>query len=169
MEQLARDARITTLYEGTTGIQSLDLMGRKTAATQAAGLKLFLAQIEAFAKAHENDAALSEFIVPLRQKAAEWATLTQGILQRAAGDPEEIGAASTDYLFYSGYVALAYCWARSVAAANASAHPESFRQSKLETARFYFARILPRTLAHASAIESGAAPLMAMDAERFAP
>ncbi len=169
MEQLARDARITTLYEGTTGIQSLDLMGRKTAATQAAGLKLFLAQIEAFAKAHENDAALSEFIVPLRQKATEWAALTQGILQRAAGDPEEIGAASTDYLFYSGYVTLAYWWARSVAAANASAHPQSFRQSKLETARFYFARILPRTLSHAAAIESGAAPLMAMDAERFAP
>ena len=94
-------------------------------------------------------------------------TLTQGILQRAAGDPEEIGAASTDYLFYSGYVVLAYWWARSVAAANASAHAQSFKQSKLETARFYFARILPRTLGHAAAIESGAAPLMAMDAERF--
>ena len=78
-------------------------------------------------------------------------------------------AASTDYTFYSGYVALAYWWARSVAAANASAHAQSFRQSKLETARFYYARILPRTLAHAAAIESGAAPLMAMDAERFGP
>ena len=167
MEQLARDARITTLYEGTTGIQSLDLMGRKTASTKAAGLKLFLAQIEAFAKEHEGDASLAEFIAPLRQKAAEWSALTQGILQRAAGDPEELGAASTDYLFYSGYVALAYWWARSVAAANASAHPQSFKQSKLETARFFYARILPRTLAHAAAIESGATPLMAMDAERF--
>jgi len=167
MEQLARDARITTLYEGTTGIQALDLMGRKTASTKAAGLKLFLAQIEAFAKEHEGDASLAEFILPLRQKAAEWATLTQGILQRAAGNPEEIGAASTDYLFYSGYVALAYWWARSVAAAEASAHSNAFKQSKRETARFYFARILPRTLAHAAAIESGAAPLMAMDAERF--
>ena len=167
MEQLARDARITTLYEGTTGIQSLDLMGRKTASTRAAGLKLFLAQIEAFAKQHEGDATLAEFIVPLRQKAAEWAALTQGVLQRAAGDPEEIGAASTDYLFYSGYVALAYYWARSVAAAEASAHGASFKQAKLETARFYFARILPRTLSHAAAIKSGAAPLMAMDAERF--
>ncbi len=167
MEQLARDARITTLYEGTTGIQALDLMGRKTASTKAAGLKLFLAQIEAFAKEHEGDASLAEFILPLRQKAAEWATLTQGVLQRAAGNPEEIGAASTDYLFYSGYVALAYWWARSVAAAEASAHSNAFKQSKRETARFYFARILPRTLAHAAAIESGAAPLMAMDAERF--
>ncbi|HEX7803176.1 MAG TPA: acyl-CoA dehydrogenase C-terminal domain-containing protein [Pseudoxanthomonas sp.] len=167
MEQLARDARITTLYEGTTGIQALDLMGRKTAATKAAGLKLFLAQIESFAKEHEGDASLAEFIAPLRQKAAQWAELTQGILQRASADPEEIGAASTDYLFYSGYVALAYWWARSVAAAEASAHSDAFKQSKRETARFYFARILPRTLAHAAAIESGAAPLMAMDAERF--
>lgn len=167
MEQLARDARITTLYEGTTGIQALDLMGRKTASTKAAGLKLFLAQIEAFAKEHEGDASLTEFIVPLREKATEWAALTQGVLQRAAGNPEEIGAASTDYLFYSGYVALAYWWVRSVAAAEASAHSDRFKQSKRETARFYFARILPRTLAHAAAIESGAAPLMAMDPERF--
>ncbi|RYG14089.1 MAG: acyl-CoA dehydrogenase [Burkholderiales bacterium] len=167
MEQLARDARITTLYEGTTGIQSLDLMGRKTAASKAAGLKLFLAQIEDFARQHQTDESLAEFIAPLRRKASEWATLTQGILQRAAQDPEEIGAASTDYLFYSGYVALAYWWARSVVAARDSAHSESFKQSKLETARFYFARILPRTLAHAAAIESGADSLMAMDAERF--
>ena len=167
MEQLARDARITTLYEGTTGIQALDLMGRKTASTRAAGLKLFLAQIEAFAKQHEGDAALAEFIAPLRAKAAEWAQLTQDILQRAGGDAEEIGAASYDYLFYSGYVTLAYWWARSVAAANASAHGEAFKQSKLETARFYYARILPRTLAHAAAIQSGAASLMTMDAERF--
>ncbi|MCY7313530.1 MAG: acyl-CoA dehydrogenase C-terminal domain-containing protein [Pseudoxanthomonas sp.] len=167
MEQLARDARITTIYEGTTGIQALDLMGRKTASTKAAGLKLFLAQIEAFAAQHEGDATLAEFIVPLRQKAAEWASLTQGILQRAAGDAEEIGAASTDYTFYSGYVTLAYWWARSVAAADASGHDEAFKQAKRETARFYFARILPRTLSHAAAIESGAEPLMAMSAERF--
>jgi hypothetical protein len=110
---------------------------------------------------------LAEFIPPLREKASEWAALTQGILQRAALDAEEIGAASTDYTFYSGYVALAYWWARSVAAANASSHEAAFKQAKLETARFYFARILPRTLTHASAIESGASPLMAMAAERF--
>ncbi len=167
MEQLARDARITTLYEGTTGIQALDLIGRKTAASHGAGLKLFLAQIEDFAKAHEDDASLAEFIGPLREKAGQWAQLTQRILQRAAQDPEEIGAASYDYLFYSGYVVLAYWWARSVAAADASAHPEAFRQAKRETARFYFARILPRTLAHAASIDSGAAPLMAMADPHF--
>jgi len=167
MEQLARDARITTIYEGTTGIQALDLIGRKTAATKAAGLKLFLAEIEDFAQQHEGDAALAEFIGPLREKSVEWAGLTQRILQRAAGNAEELGAASTDYTFYSGYLALAYWWARSVAAANASAHDAAFKQAKLETARFYFARILPRTLTHAAAIESGAEPLMAMEAERF--
>ncbi len=167
MEQLARDARITTLYEGTTGIQALDLMGRKTAATQAAGLKLFLADVHAFVQQHKDDASLTEFIDPLQQKAAEWAGLTKNILQRAAANPEEIGAASTDYLFYSGYVVLAYWWARSVAAADASTHGDAFRQAKRETARFYFARILPRTLAHAAAIESGADTLMAMDDIRF--
>ncbi len=162
MEQYARDARITTLYEGTTGIQSLDLIGRKTAATQGAGLKLFLAEAEAFAKRHEGDAAMAEFIGPLRAKCGEWGKLTLDVLQRAAGNPEELGAASTDYLFYSGYVVLAYWWARSVAAADASDRPQAFKEAKRETARFYFARILPRTLAHKAAIEAGAASLMSM-------
>ena len=162
MEQYARDARITTLYEGTTGIQSLDLIGRKTAATQGAGLKLFLAEAEAFAKRHEGDDALAEFIGPLRAKCGEWGKLTLDVLQRAAGNPEELGAASTDYLFYSGYVVLAYWWARSVAAADASDRPQAFKDAKRETARFYFARILPRTLAHKAAIEAGAASLMSM-------
>ncbi|WDS36313.1 acyl-CoA dehydrogenase C-terminal domain-containing protein [Pseudoxanthomonas sp.] len=167
MEQLARDARITTLYEGTTGIQSLDLIGRKTAASGAAGLKLFLGLIEQFASEHADDAAAAEFIAPLREKATEWGTLTKAVLQRAASNPEELGAASTDYLFYSGYVVLAYWWARSVVAAQGSNQDAAFKQAKLETARFYFARILPRTLSHAAAIQSGAEPLMAMNAERF--
>jgi len=167
MEQLARDARITTLYEGTTGIQALDLIGRKTASSQGAGLKLMLAEIEAFAKANEGDAALAEFITPLRAKADEWGSLTLATLQRAAGNPDELGAASFDYLFYSGYVVLAYWWARSVAAADASAQSEAFKQAKRETARFYFARVLPRTLSHAAAIQAGADSLMAMDDARF--
>ncbi|WP_297834732.1 acyl-CoA dehydrogenase C-terminal domain-containing protein [Thermomonas sp.] len=167
MEQLARDARITTLYEGTTGIQSLDLIGRKTAATQGAGLKLFLAEIEAFARQHEGDAALAEFLVPLRAKCAEWGKLTLDTVMRAASNPEELGAASTDYLFYSGYVALAYWWTRAVAAADASDRPQAFKDAKRATARFYFARILPRTLSHKAAIESGAETLMALPAEAF--
>ena len=167
MEQYARDARITTLYEGTTGIQALDLIGRKTAATQGAGLKLFLGMVEQFAQQHEGDATLAEFIGPLRAKVAEWGELTTGILQRAAANPEELGAAGHDYLFYSAYVVLAYWWARSVFAADASSRPQAFKDAKRETARFYFARMLPRTLAHKAAIEAGAASLMALPAEAF--
>lgn len=167
MEQLARDARITTLYEGTTGIQALDLMGRKVMQLQGAGLRVLLGMIEAFCSEHEGNEALQEFVAPLRQKAGEWQKLTMTVGQRAVGDADEVGAAAYDYLFYSGYVALAYWWARSVAAAETSSLSAEFKQAKRETARFYFARILPRTLAHASAIESGAASLMAMDSERF--
>ncbi len=167
MEQLSRDARITTLYEGTTGIQALDLIGRKTAATQGAGLKLFIAEVEAFAQQHEGDATLAEFIAPLRAKCAEWGELTVNTLKRAVTNPEELGAASTDYLFYSGYVVLAYWWARSVAAANDCSRPQAFKDAKRETARFYFARMLPRTLAHKAAIDAGAASLMALDASMF--
>ena len=167
MEQLARDARITTLYEGTTGIQALDLMGRKIMQLQAAGLQVFLGMVEDFCRQHEADASLQEFIVPLRAKAAEWQQLTMAAGKRAMANADEVGAAAYDYLFYSGYVALAYWWARSVAAADASSQSAAFKDAKRETARFYFARILPRTLAHAAAMESGAASLMTMDADRF--
>ena len=107
------------------------------------------------------------FAAPLRAMAVEWEAVSAGIAARAAGNPEEIGAASYDYLMYSGYVALAYWWARSVAAADAGRHPPGFAGAKRETARFYFARLLPRASMHKAAIESGARPLMAMDAGDF--
>ena len=155
MEQLARDARITTLYEGTTGIQALDLLGRKILQLQGAGLKAFLGDVERFCSEHASDASLAEFIGPLREKAAQWQQLTMKIGKNAAGNPDEIGAAAYDYLMYSGYVVVAYWWARSVAAADASAHSQAFKDDKRATARFYFARLLPRTLAHGAAIDSG--------------
>jgi len=83
------------------------------------------------------------------------------------GNPDEVGVAAVDYLFYSGYVALAYFWARSVAAADASAQSVEFKQAKRGTARFYFARILPRTLTHAAALRANADTLMMMPAEQF--
>ena len=160
MEQLARDARITTLYEGTTGIQALDLMGRKVMQQKGAGLRVFLGMIEDFCTANAGNEGIAEFIAPLREKAAEWQQLTAQVGQRAVANPEEVGAAAYDYLFYSGYVALAYWWARSVAAAEASGQAAAFVNAKRETARFYFARVLPRTLSHAAAIASGTGPLM---------
>ena len=162
MEQLARDARITTLYEGTTGIQALDLMGRKVMQLQGAGLQVFLGMIEEFCAAQSGNDALGEFVGPLREVAKEWQALTMQIGKRAMADADEIGAAAWDYLFYSGYAALAYWWARSVAAADASSQSQAFKDAKRETARFYFARLLPRTRTHAAAIASGAAPLMAL-------
>ncbi|PJK00861.1 acyl-CoA dehydrogenase [Lysobacteraceae bacterium NML91-0213] len=167
MEQLARDARITTLYEGTTGIQALDLVGRKLLQLQGEGLRAFLGMIELFCRSHADDPALQEFIAPLRVQAQDWAALSGDIAGRAQADPDEIGAASVDYLFYSGYVALAYWWARSVAAAEASAQPDAFKTAKRATARFYFARILPRTRAHRAAIEAGADTLMALPDQAF--
>ena len=167
MEQLARDARITTIYEGTTGIQALDLMGRKVMQLKGAGMRVFLGMIEDFCKAQADNAAVAEFIGPLRELTQEWQQLTMRIGQNAMADADELGAAAWDYLFYSGYAALAYWWARSVAAAEASAHPQAFKDAKRETARFYFARILPRTRTHAAAIASGAAPLMRLDADAF--
>ena len=167
IEQLARDARITTLYEGTTGIQALDLLGRKVMQQQGAGLKVFLGMIEQFCTEHEGNPEVAEFIEPLRTKAGEWQRLTLQVGQRAAANPEEIGAAAYDYLMYSGYVALAYWWARSVVATAQAGRPEGFNAGKRETARFYFARILPRTLTHAAAMESGSGSLMALDAAQF--
>jgi len=167
MEQLARDARITTIYEGTTQIQALDLLGRKVMQLKGVGLEQFLGVIDAFCKEHAGNAALAEFIGPLAGLAQAWGALTQSIGQRAMQDAEEVGAAAVDYLFYSGYVTLAYFWARSVAAADASTRSAGFKQAKRATARFYFARILPRTQTHAAAIKAGAASLLDLPAELF--
>lgn len=167
MEQLARDARITTLYEGTTGIQALDLLGRKVMQLQGAGLRVMLEEIETFCAANADNAAVAEFIGPLREQAAQWQQLTMQIGQRAVADADEVGAAAYDYLMYSGYVALAYWWARSVAASESSSQSERFKAGKRETARFYYARLLPRTRAHAAAIAAPASTLTALDADAF--
>ena len=167
IEQFARDARITTIYEGTTQIQAMDLLGRKIMQTQGVGLKHFLEEISAFCQAQMKNADLSEFVAPLAIAAKDWADLTQAIGKRVLANPEEVGVAAVDYLFYSGYVALAYFWARSVAAADASSQSADFKQSKRSTARFYFARILPRTLTHAATLRASADTLMAMPDAQF--
>jgi alkylation response protein AidB-like acyl-CoA dehydrogenase len=167
MEQLARDARITTIYEGTTQIQALDLLGRKTMQLQGAGLQQFLKMIQAFCTRHAADASLTEFVLPLAEIAKQWGELTMEVGKKASANADEVGAASVDYLFYSGYVALAFWWAKAVAAADAGAHPAAFKTAKRETARFYFARILPRAQTHAAAMRSGCGNLLALDAALF--
>ena len=167
LEQLARDARITAIYEGTTQIQALDLLGRKTLHLQGAGLRRFLDMVQSFCAAHANNADMHEFVLPLAEAAKSWGELTMEVGRKSMADAEEMGASAVDYLFYSGYVALAYWWARSVATAEAGAYPQEFKTMKRETARFYFARILPRTQTHAAAMRSGAAKLLALDAALF--
>ncbi len=155
MEQFVRDARIITLYEGTTGIQAADLLGRKILQLQGVGFRHFLEEISAFCQQHAAEESLRPFIAPLAVATKNWGDLTLKLAQRVQADPEELGAAAVDYLYYSGYVALAYMWARSVAASESGGHGAAFRQAKRDTATFYFARILPRCLTHQAAIEAG--------------
>ena len=171
VEQNVRDARIAMLYEGTTGIQALDLLGRKVLLTQGETLRRFTKMIHKFCQANESDTDLSEFTTPLAELNKQWGDLTMHIGLTAMENQEEVGAAAVDYLMYSGYVSLAYFWALAAKKAKeqlASGSTESdFYQGKIKTARFYFQRILPRTRIHEVAIRSGASNLLDFDVEEF--
>jgi len=171
MEQIVRDARISTIYEGTTGIQALDLLGRKVLMTQGASLKLFTKKIHLFCQAEIENEAMAEFIKPLAVANKEWGDLTVKLGMAAMKDRNEVGAASVDYLMYAGYVTQAYFYARAAKVAqNALAGDTSetdFYEAKLFTARFFFARLLPRTQAHASAMLAGADTLQGLHEEHF--
>jgi hypothetical protein len=130
-------------------------------------MRRFLGLIQAFCEEHQKDESLTEFVLPLAEVTRQWGELTMHVGKKAAANPDEIGAASVDYLFYSGYVALAYWWAQSVAVAEGSPHPEALRRAKRETARFYFARILPRINAHAAAVKAGAGTLASLAESEF--
>jgi len=155
VEQFVRDARIITLYEGTTGIQAADLLGRKILQLKGVGLQHFLGEVGAFCKQHAGDEALKPYVGALGALSKEWGELTMKLAQRIQSNPEELGAAANDYLYYSGYITLAYFWARAVAALEQSTQQPAFKQAKRDTAAFYFARLLPRTHLHKAAIEAG--------------
>ena len=171
MEQNVRDSRIATLYEGTTGIQALDLLGRKVLLTQGATMRPFTKVIHKFCQGQEENAELAEFIKPLAALNQEWGELTMAIGMKAMANHEEVGAASVDYLMYSGYACLAYFWAKMAhtaqqALANGTTE-EGFYRAKIQTAQFYYQRLLPRAQMHKACIESGADNLLAMKAEDF--
>ena len=172
MEQNVRDSRISMLYEGTTGIQALDLLGRKVLGSQGELLKGFLNEVHVFCGAHSDNPAMAEFVGALAQKLQEWGEVTQQLGANALKDPEEIGAASVDYLMYSGYIVSAWFWAQAAAIALQKIDDDDdgtgFYAAKLDTARFYFQRLLPRTEGHKAAMLSGAGNLMSLDAEHFA-
>lgn len=171
MEQIVRDTRIACLYEGTTEIQSLDLLGRKVLQTQGAMLRQFTKIMHKFCQANEGNAAMAEFIQPLAALNKEWGDLTMRIGMKAMQNPEEVGAAAVDYMYYSGYVTLAYLWALMAKVSQdklaAGTTEEAFYKAKVQTAQFYFKKILPRTKSHVDVIDGGLSVLMQMDADAF--
>ncbi|MEP1217207.1 MAG: acyl-CoA dehydrogenase C-terminal domain-containing protein [Marinobacter sp.] len=172
MEQNVRDARIGMIYEGTTGIQALDLLGRKVLMTQGESLKGFTKQVHVFCKENADNEQLKEFIEPLAVLNKEWGDLTMKIGMTAMKNREEVGAASVDYLMYSGYAVFAYLWARMAKVALdkmvEGTTEEMFYNAKVQTARFYFKRMLPRARGHAESMLAGADSLMDMPEEAFA-
>lgn len=172
MEQNVRDSRISMLYEGTTGIQALDLLGRKVLMSQGEALKSFTKIVHKFCKEQEGNAEMDAYCAPLAAINKEWGELTMKIGMSAMQNKDEVGAASVDYLMYSGYTVLAYFWARSALVAQQKlaqgGSEAAFYNAKLATANFYFARILPRTRTLAETMTSGADNLMALAADDFA-
>ncbi|AYN93132.1 acyl-CoA dehydrogenase [Pseudomonas sp. LTJR-52] len=172
MEQNLRDSRIAMMYEGTTGIQAIDLLGRKVLMTQGESLKGFTKIVHKFCQAQEGNAELKEFIEPLAKLNKEWGDVTLKVGMAAMKDREEVGAAAVDYLMYSGYVCLAYFWADMARVASerlaAGTDEAAFYKAKLQTARFYYQRLLPRTRMHAEAMLAGAGSLMDVAEEDFA-
>jgi alkylation response protein AidB-like acyl-CoA dehydrogenase len=166
MEQYVRDSRINMIYEGTNTIQSLDLLGRKILMDNGAKLKKFGAKVRAFVEEHGSDEAMSEFITPLADIGDKVSKLTMEIGMKAFANQDEVGAAAVPYLRVVGHMVYAYFFARMAKIAlDKQDSGDTFYQSKLGTARFYFARLLPETAMLIRQARSGSASLMALDAE----
>ncbi|MNJ17205.1 Acyl-CoA dehydrogenase [compost metagenome] len=161
-EQLVRDVRIAQIYEGTNGIQALDLLGRKVVADGGTALAEFTEQIRRFC------AVDSPYREPLLSATNALESLSQWLCRQAGEDANAVGAASVEYLQLFGYVAYAYMWARmdAVAEANRMQDPV-FYGAKRATAAFFFARLLPRTLSLEASIRAGSASLFSLTAEQF--
>jgi len=164
-EQNYRDARIATLYEGTTGIQALDLLGRKVLGSGGELLSIFTQQVGEYCAA-EHVPEIGLMTDQLSELNLDWQLLTQSIAEKAMANADEVGAASMDYLMYSGYLVLAYFWARaaelSLEKQASVGDSDGFYQAKIDTARFYFQRMLPRAGAHKISALAGAESLMAI-------
>jgi hypothetical protein len=172
MEQLVRDCRIAPIYEGTNGIQALDLLGRKVLGSQGKLLRGFTRIVHKFCAANAGHPQLDGYVAQLDGLNRQWGELTTQVGMAAMKNPDEVGAASVDYLMYSGYIILAYLWLRMALVAQAQLDSGDgdgdFCRAKLATCEFYFKRLLPRTTAHRAAVEAGSECLMKLPAELFA-
>ena len=167
MEQFVRDARINMIYEGTNTIQSLDLLGRKILGNQGATLRKFGKLIGKLAKEEADNASMKEFITPVTTLGEQMTQFTMEIGMKGMQNPDEVGAAAVDYLRVAGHMVFGYFWARMAQVALreiAAGNKDPFYQAKLQTARFYFAKLLPETATLMQTARAGSAPLMDTEA-----
>ncbi|MDT8410084.1 MAG: acyl-CoA dehydrogenase C-terminal domain-containing protein [Wenzhouxiangellaceae bacterium] len=166
VEQFVRDVRITQIYEGTNGVQALDLVGRKLTAHSGETVKSFFTHVENLL-AETPEPELTEFTTPLKEARDRLQHITGWVYQQMAGNPMEAGAASSDYLRLFALTAMAFVWTRQAAIAHrklaAGEGQAKFYRSKLDTARFFMTRMLPETLGLDAKIRAGAEPIMAPD------
>jgi alkylation response protein AidB-like acyl-CoA dehydrogenase len=174
MEQIARDARIATLYEGTTGIQALDLLGRKVLVmTRGKAVRQFTATMARFALERLVHPKMGSYARELGALAAQWNLLTLRIMLSARKERDIVSSASHHFLMYSGYVTMGYFWALQAEVAHeklekgGSEKPE-FYKAKIGMARFYFDHLLPRARAHAVAMVKPSRTLTKLPVESFA-
>jgi alkylation response protein AidB-like acyl-CoA dehydrogenase len=165
-EQLVRDTRISQIYEGTNGVQAMDLLARKVAGSKGQLVEVFVEEVRSYISQTTSD-KMNEFIQPLTQAVDDLAELTQDLLATAQNDVEVLGSAANDYLHVFGYTAMAYIWARMAEVSFAKDSTDDFYLSKIHTARYYFTRLLPRRHSLIVAAKSGSEPLFNISEELF--
>jgi len=166
-EQLVRDSRIAQIYEGTNGIQAMDLLARKVAGSKGSLMQLFIDEVTLYINETNND-QMKEFIEPLVQATQDLQLLTKDILAASAEDIEVLGTSANDYLHVFGYTAMAFVWAKMAEVSlEKFDEDKNFHQSKLHTARYYFARLLPRRLSLIETIKAGSEPMFNIDDDLF--
>jgi len=172
MEQYVRDARIAMIYEGTNGVQAMDLVGRKLAQNGGRGIQLFFKIVGEEAAAAKGNAKLADLADALEKALGQLQTATMWLMQNGLTNPNNAGAAAMPYLHLMGIVAVGMMWLRMATAADAALQAGSdetaFMEAKLVTARFFAERIMPDAGALRRKIEGGAESLMALPVEAFA-
>jgi len=167
MEQFCRDVRIAPIWEGTNGIQALDLAGRKMPQHMGRLLRRFFHPALDFIEEYKEDENMKEFVVPFSKALKGLQKTTLYMAQKGLANPYEIGAAATDYLRQFGLVAMAYMWLLMLKVAFAKREKSEYYEHKIILARFFYERILPETLSRAIAIGSGSKTMMSLPDDGF--